>query len=151
MTPYARRAILGGLGAVAILFVAIVGVRAFDHALQKNTTDDAGTAIANALTNHGAVVEHVGATEGGFSSLHAVTVTFNGDRIDGFIYDTAGTANTLVHLFSPDAKNLGGNPIQWVAAPHIYLFQNVIILYLGSSPYVLRTLTNTFGSQIAGE
>lgn len=151
MTPRVRRILLGGLGALAIIFLAIISVRALDRALIKNTADDAGTAIANALTNHGASVEHVEATARGFSSLRAVTVTFNGDRIDGFIYDTASTAETLARLFSSDAKTLGGNPIQWVAAPHIYLFQNVIILYLGSSPYVLTTLNKTFGNQIAGQ
>lgn len=80
------------------------------------------------------------------------------ENMQVFIYESSVKASEDANRISADGfsytKTEGeegiSSTIDWVAAPHFYKKNNIIILYLGSDEDILNKLSDNFGVQIAG-
>jgi hypothetical protein len=68
-----------------------------------------------------------------------------------YVFDTADAAQRATTLISPDGRRIGAINTDWIAPPHFFMGDHLIVNYVGSSPTVLSILEQRFGSQFAGE
>jgi hypothetical protein len=62
----------------------------------------------------------------------------------------AAAAQADAAQIQPDGQPKTGS-VAWSAAPHFFLKERVLVLYLGSDPTVLNRLTDLLGPQFAGQ
>jgi hypothetical protein len=114
------------------------------------------------LRGKGLTVEIAGAVEQPFLRAKGTTLRLSGDGIQqpaemqSYNYDDTDLGTNGVKAAAEDARQIGpdGNPptsmITWVAPPHFFHKERVIVLYVGSDPAVLKLLTEALGPQFAG-
>lgn len=89
-------------------------------------------------------------------------IYLNGDEVPQlqlYIYQTADEAVAEASCISDDGSHFQRSNeqgetestiVEWVAAPHFFLYQNVIVQYIGTDENILAALQNLCGEQIAG-
>lgn len=89
-------------------------------------------------------------------------IYLNGDEVPQlqlYIYQTADGAVAEASCISDDGSHFQRSNeqgetestiVEWVAAPHFFLYQNVIVQYIGTDENILAALQNLCGEQIAG-
>lgn len=87
-------------------------------------------------------------------------IHFNDDfSVQVFLYDSKEDAIADGNNLSDDGSkytktssdnNTVSSIIDWIANPHFYQYENVIILYVGNNQDIITQLSNSFGEQIAG-
>lgn len=107
------------------------------------------------LRAKGLTVEITGDVQQPFFSAQGALLRISGGEltqpadVQVFDYDTAEAATADVEQIGPD-----GRPrtmmISWVAPPHFFHRERVVVLYTGSDPALLRLLTEALGLQFAG-
>lgn len=76
--------------------------------------------------------------------------------IQSYNYDDTELGSDGIQAVEEDVAQIGpdGNPqttmITWVAPPHFFRAERVIVLYVGTDPAVLQVLTDALGPQFAG-
>lgn len=113
------------------------------------------------LRGQGRTVEIVGDVQQPFLRAKGTTLRISGGdikqpaEIQSYNYDPNEIPDAA-KAAAADAQNIGpdGNPrtmmITWVAPPHFYRKERVIVIYLGSDPAALKLLTDALGPQFAG-
>lgn len=109
------------------------------------------TRLVDSLRANGAKVEVAGEVSQPFFSVKGKSLTVNGRDIQVFEYSDVGTAQGQASLVSADGSEVGRNKIGWVAPPHFYKADRIIVLYLGDSPEVIKALEAVLGKQFAGK
>lgn len=109
------------------------------------------TRLVDSLRANGAKVEVAGEVSQPFFSVKGKSLTVNGRDIQVFEYSDARTAQGQASLVSADGSEVGRNKIGWVAPPHFYKADRIIVLYLGDSPEVVKALEAVLGKQFAGK
>lgn len=70
---------------------------------------------------------------------------------DGAVADTSCISADGFHFQRSNEQGEAESAIvDWVAAPHFFLYQNVIVQYIGTDENILAALQNLCGEQIAG-
>ena len=67
-----------------------------------------------------------------------------------FEYSNAATAESQAKLVSPDGTTIGNSKPSWMATPHFFKSQKLIVIYIGDDKTILRILQGALGDQFAG-
>ncbi len=102
------------------------------------------------LRQAGATVEPSGEVVQPFFTVTGNIITVNDGDVQVFEYADAATAEAEVALVSPDGFSVGTSMISWVATPHFYKTDRLIVLYVGDSEAVTDVLESVLGQQFAG-
>ncbi len=102
------------------------------------------------LRQAGATVEPAGEVSQPFFAVTGNIITVNGDDVQVFEYADAAAAEAEAALVSPDGSSVGTSMPFWVASPHFYRVEKLIVLYVGDSEAVTDVLESVLGQQFAG-
>ena len=138
-----------------------------DGAQPHATAPSAGTAeghggpvddqvsLIDHLRGKGLTVEAVGDVQQPFFNAPGTLLRMSGGEltqpveVQVFAYETVEAATADVGQIGPD-----GSPrtmmITWVAPPHFFHRERIVVLYTGSDPVLLTLLTEALGPQFAG-
>jgi hypothetical protein len=119
--------------------------------------------FVDALRAKGLTVEVVGSIEQPFLRAKGTTLRVSGGNLSqpaelqSFNYDDTDLRTDGLKAAADDATQIepDGNPktmrISWIAPPHFFHKERVIVLYLGSDANVLAILNDLLGAQFAGQ
>ncbi len=165
---------LGRYGSVLVLLVAVMacgqpaatgstsgGVQPGTTAIPVGTPESHDGPVADqvSLIDHlrgkGLTVETAGNVQQPFFTAQGTLLRISGGEltqpadVQVFDYETAEAAKADVRQIGPD-----GSPrtmmITWVAPPHFFHRERVVVLYTGTDPAVLTLLAEVLGPQFAG-
>jgi hypothetical protein len=85
-----------------------------------------------------------------FFAVPGRRVRLNGHDLQIFVCASAADAQADAAQIAPDGSQIGTSLVSWVAAPHFFQAQNVIVLYVGDAAAALAVLESALGAQIAG-
>ena len=77
-------------------------------------------------------------------------IKVNKENIQVFEYSNAATAESQAKLVSPDGRTIGNSKPSWMATPHFFKSQKLIVIYIGDDKTILRILQGALGDQFAG-
>lgn len=109
-------------------------------------------AIVRALQQQGATVTRAGALPQSsypFFSVAAQRVVVNGEDVQVFEYADTRRADSDSSKVSPTGTPIGQSQISWMDTPHFYKRDRLIVLYVGHSPDLLKTLEAILGPPFA--
>lgn len=98
----------------------------------------------------GDLVEPAGEISQPFFSVKGFVVKVNGEEVQAFEYLNATVADSEAELVSPDGASAGTSIITWVATPHFYKEERLIVLYVGDNEALINILETILGPQFAG-
>ena len=104
----------------------------------------------DALRAAGATVEPAGEITQPFFSVEGNAITVSGEDVQVFQYTDAASASAEAGLVSSDGSSVGTTMVSWIASPHFYRVEKLIVLYVGDSDAVLDMLEQVLGAQFAG-
>ena len=107
-------------------------------------------ALIKRLRAEGVRVERGGKVSQPFFSAGGQVLSVEGEDVQVFRYATAAAAEREAGLVSPDGSSVGTNMMSWMSTPHFFRKDNLIVLYVGDNPAVLRALGAVLGTQFAG-
>jgi hypothetical protein len=96
----------------------------------------------------GLTVEHVDSIQQPFFTPRAEVYTVNGDDLQVFQYPTQASADNEASRVSANGA-IGGSMPMWIAPPHFFHKDRLIVIYLGSNGAVIAALTRDLGPQFA--
>jgi hypothetical protein len=122
--------------------------------------DHAG--FVDALRARGLTVQAGGPAQQPFLRGEGVQLRIGGAgvpaaEIQSYDYDQADLGADAAQAVAEDTAQIGpdGNPattkITWVAPPHLYRAERLVVIYTGSEPKVQQLLSELLGPQFAGE
>ncbi len=97
-----------------------------------------------------AVVEKVGEVTQPFFSVPGQVFSLNGSQIQLFVYEDMTAATSEAGQVSPEGTAVGPHSMMWMATPHFYHVEDVIVLYIGDDKVTLALLAEAFGPPFAG-
>ena len=106
--------------------------------------------LVDNLRGAGANVDPVGEVTQSFFSVNGFVIKINGADVQVFEYVDATTAETEAQLVSSDGSSVGTSMIGWVAPPHFYKKERLIVIYVGDDVDVINILVDVVGTQFAG-
>jgi hypothetical protein len=111
-------------------------------------------AFISQLRAKGATVIEVGS--GGQLPLSGTgyRMKVNGEQVEVYTYGSAEDANTDAARISSDGTTITGGTVinyDWVAPPHFYKQDRLIVFYDGSNDEIIQLLQEVLGPQFAGE
>lgn len=77
-------------------------------------------------------------------------IQVNKENIQVFEYSNPATAESQAKLVSPDGRTIGNSKPSWMATPHFFKSQKLIVIYIGDDKTILRILQGALGDQFAG-
>ena len=86
-----------------------------------------------------------------FFSVKGRIIRINGEDVQVFQYTNSEAANAQAAEVSPTGSKIGTSSMSWLAPPHFYEREKLIVLYVGSSGNVIDTLKRVLGQQFAGQ
>lgn len=102
------------------------------------------------LRQAGATVDPAGELTQPFFSVNGRVIVVNSGDVQVFEYADAAATEAEAALISPDGSSVGTSMIGWVASPHFYRVEKLIVLYVGDSETVTDVLESVLGKQFAG-
>jgi hypothetical protein len=106
------------------------------------------TQLFNTLKNRGKKVRRKGRVEQPFLSVKGQVITIDGEDVQVFEYRTAHRAEVDAQkVSSPNATSIA----MWIAPPHFFRSDRLIVLYVGTASSVLDVLSDVLGPQFAGK
>ncbi len=89
------------------------------------------------LRNTEATVNPVGDITQPFFSVKGLVINVNGEDVQVFEYATADAATSEAETISPDGSSIGTSMVSWVATPHFWNLEKLIVLYVGENESVI--------------
>lgn len=133
--------------------------------LQRNASDPDQKSLINSLQHAGVAVERGGIVRQSFLHTQGTRFCLSGPTIDHptpihvYLYQDAQVALADAQQIRPDGGQVAhktpngggeGSTIDWIAPPHFFHHNRLVVLYLGSDAAVLDLLSNALGPQFAG-
>lgn len=121
-----------------------------------STTQSHGGAVRDyvsfidTLRSKGSQVTPAGEIAQSFFSVSGNAITVNEEQIQVFEYASMADANKDVLKVSKDGTTIANTMISWVAPPHFYQKDRIIVLYVGNNQEIRYLLDSIFGKQFAG-
>ena len=106
--------------------------------------------LMSSLKETGATVESVGEVSQPFFSVTGSTFQVNGVEVQAFEFEDANVSREEAESVSPNGSSVGTTMVTWLATPHFYKTGNLIVLYVGDDPAVMKLLEAQLGPQFAG-
>lgn len=123
--------------------------------MPTENTEDPIAALIEDLRSSGADVARSGTVFQPFFSAQGRVLNVNGESVQVFAYATAEEATAEEAYIDPDGDSFKTDEmagiITWVAAPHFFRKDQLLILYVGDSEAILEALKRLLGSQFAGK
>jgi hypothetical protein len=143
-----RQILLIGLLMVLLLLVAC-------NDQQKTVEIEAETMIdldtlVDGLQTAGATVEMAGTVSQPFFTPEGQVITVNGQDVQVFQYESEAEAKAEADLVSLDGSSVGTSMMNWIAPPHFYNSEQLIVLYVGDDIGTIGFLEAVLGTQFAG-
>lgn len=153
-----KRLIASGL-VLACMTLLLAGCSKNHKTAEKNTNDNMG-AIISALEDHGYTVEKKSVDKQLLTgeryrltlnnSLDTQVVIYEYDdpekaKADADCIDKSGTKIQFTNGEEGTDVN-----VDWISIPHYYLYDNLIVEYIGTEESILSALENTCGPYFAG-
>ncbi len=136
-----------------VLVLVIMGL-AGCVSVEPSVSDDGPVtdyiSLIDNLRQAGATVEPAGELTQPFFSVNGRVIVVNSGDVQVFEYADAATAEAEAALVSPDGSSIGTSMVSWVASPHFYRVEKLIVLYVGGSEIVTDVLESVLGKQFAG-
>lgn len=85
-----------------------------------------------------------------FFFVEGQILTIDDGNVQVFEYTTEKTTEDEALLVSPDGSSIGQHLVNWIAPPHFYKKNKLIVLYVGSDTKLINTLEEVLGKQFAG-
>ena len=106
--------------------------------------------LVDNLRGAGANVEPAGEITQPFFSVNGFVIKVNGADVQVFEYSDVNAAENEAKSISPDGSSVGTSMPFWVAPPHFYKVEKLIVLYVGENENTIGILDNVLGPQFAG-
>ena len=139
-------------------FIAGVAFSAFgsSHPQPKSGGSDASQVVDYAslladLRARALRVKPAGKIVQPFFTVAGRVILVNGQDLQVFQYPDASRANAQAALVSPDGLTVATAKVHWLAPPHFYKRDKLLVIYLGDEGDVLRALEAALGPQFAGK
>jgi len=95
-----------------------------------------------------------------FMTVGGRTLTINGEQIQVYEYASVSDTNKQASHISPDGTSFttvsssgmptGATQVDWVKPPHLYKAGRIIVIYIGTSEFLIHLLVGVLGKQFAG-
>lgn len=146
-----------GTVAMGILMVTIGACSAGPTIADRSTASDAqasggmsGAVLVNALRNAGLAVRDAGAVQQPFFSVPAHVYQIESRDVQIYEFGSPAEAEKAAALVAPDGGSIGTNSMAWMAPPHFFRKDRLVVNYIGTSAKVLTELERLLGPQFAG-
>ena len=106
--------------------------------------------LVDNLRAAGAIVEPAGEISQPFFSVTGNAIMVDGENVQVFKYADAASAEAEAALVSADGSSIGNTMVGWVATPHFYRVEKLIVIYVGDNAETLNMLESVLGAQFAG-
>lgn len=107
--------------------------------------------VVKSLRALGAGAVGAGEVEQPFLSITGRMIKVHGEDVQVFQYATAAAADAEARPISPDGMAVGTRKIHWIGSPHFFKGGKLLVVYVGDSDKVLRSLEAVLGRQFAGK
>jgi hypothetical protein len=117
------------------------------------SSDDAGFGrdmFASELQRAGAQVELRGDVSQPFFSVTGRIVSVNAQNVQTFEYRDVAAAEAAASTVSRDGGTIGTSAVSWIATPHFYRRDRLVVLYVGDDANARSLLAMVMGPQFAG-
>lgn len=118
------------------------------------TPESAGASaswLAGALRDAGFTVRDAGVVEQPFFSVPARVYLVNDEDVQVYEFRSAAEAEQAASQVDARGSTIGTTKMSWMAPPHFYRKDRLVVNYLGSSDRTLRELERLLGPQFAGQ
>ena len=102
------------------------------------------------LSSAGVKVTPMGDIAQPFFAVKGQVLKVDNEEIQVFEYATEQAAEEDALQVAPDGCSIGPHMVNWIATPHFFRRDKLIVLYVGDSIAVLDKLTKILGSKFAG-
>ena len=85
-----------------------------------------------------------------FFSFDGEETTIEGETVQVFTYASPEAAKAYANLVSPLGSPIGTSMVSWVSAPHFYLKDTLLVLYVGLNVGVIERQETVMGPEFAG-
>ena len=117
--------------------------------VQGDPTEGQASLMIN-LQNAGAQVELGDPVVQPFFTMQGKILKVNGADVQVFEYASAEAMEADAALVSADGGSVGTSMISWMATPHFFKSDSMIVLYVGDDDSILTALQSALGEQFAG-
>jgi len=115
-----------------------------------DTACESVNSFAIALRADGAEVEIAELISQEFFSVPAQHLVVNGEDLQVLAYPSVEVARQDAALVSADGYEIGTAMVTWIATPHFFQCDKLIVLYLGDNADIFALLEGRLGPQFAG-
>lgn len=134
----------------ALLLLTTIGCAANPVADAAATSAPPATSLAADLRAAGLTVEDAGTVEQPFFGVPASVFRVDGNDVQVYEFDSAAAAEKAAADVAPNGGSIGTAMMSWMAPPHFFRKDRLIVNYLGTSEKTLAALRNLLGPQFAG-
>ncbi len=134
----------------ALLLLTAIGCAANPPGNATSTATLSAASLAADLRAAGLIVEDKGTVEQPFFSVPARVFTADGNDVQVYEFDSAAAAGKAAADVAPNGGSIGTTMMSWMAPPHFFRKDRLIVNYLGTSEKTLTALRNRLGPQFAG-
>ncbi len=106
--------------------------------------------LMTALIDQGIAVGLGGDASQPFFSVAGQTFMVHDEPVQVFTYDSPAAARAEASLVDATGFTVGTTSISWIAPPHFYLKETLLVLYVGSNGPAIDLLETVMGPQFAG-
>jgi hypothetical protein len=106
--------------------------------------------LIDRLRTVGVRVEGDGEVEQPFLSIRGRMIKLHSEDVQVFQYSSATEMEAQAALISRDGSTVGTTKIHWIGSPHFYKQGRLLVLYVGDSEKVRKSLEAVLGQQFAG-
>jgi hypothetical protein len=106
--------------------------------------------LVDALRNAGLTLHDAGTVEQPFYSVPAHVYQIDGRDLQVYEFSSSAEAEQAAAQVAPDGGSIGTNSMAWMAPPHFFRKDRVVVNYIGTSSETLAALERVLGPQFAG-
>ncbi|PKB73637.1 MAG: hypothetical protein BZY75_00710 [SAR202 cluster bacterium Io17-Chloro-G7] len=138
-----------GKGASATVESQTSETQANSQALSDESKSAFGALVIE-FVDQGVVVGQGDAITQPFLSVPGATIILGQETVQVFNYPSPAAAQAEADLVDPTGFTVGTTSISWIAPPHFYLKDTLLVLYIGGDSPVIDVLETVLGPQFAG-
>ncbi len=112
--------------------------------------DSSASKLTDALRTAGLDVRSVGSVQQPFFSVPAQVYQVDGGDLQVYEFRTAAEAVNAASQVSPDGGSISTSMVTWMASPHFFRKDRLVVNYIGDSEKTLAELQRSLGPQFAG-